>query len=366
MFGTTSSGGANEKGMVWEILPSGAYRDLHDFGGTVRDADGSRGPDGTVPTAGVTFDAGGNMLGTAFSGGANDRGIVWQIDPLGNYWDLHDFGGTVTNVNGAKGPDGGSPVSGLTLDQLGNVYGTARIGGPNRTKNLVGGGMVWEITANGVYRDLHDFGGVTINTDGKKGPDGVDPRAGVAVDPAGDLFGTTYNGGAHPGPLAVGDGIVWEITAGGAYKDIHDFGGKVMTSTGTEGTDGISPWACVTLDGNGTLFGTARNGGAFGTDGMIWEITSAGAYVDLHDFGNMVCCAGGGIVCDGTLPSSGVTIDTRGNIFGTASFGGPNPGADDLLPPIRPPTNSQVAFQYRPCRRPIKTRPSPIPRKVHP
>jgi uncharacterized repeat protein (TIGR03803 family) len=129
------------------------------------------------------------------------------------YTDLHDFGGTVVNHNGKSGPDGYSPL-GITFDTLGNMYGVATYGGPT------GDGLIWEITKAGVYKDLHDFGLPVINANGKIGPDGEYPVAGVAVDSAGNLYGTTVAGGPNKASTG-GDGIVWEITKAGVYKVLH-------------------------------------------------------------------------------------------------------------------------------------------------
>src|SRR5580704_1791207 len=90
---------------------------------------------------------------------------------FGPYTDLHDFGGTITNAAGFKGPDGSSPSAIVTFDGAGNMYGTAGSGGTYH------GGMVWEITAAGVYKDLHDFGGSVIYPDGSSAPDGSSPYA---------------------------------------------------------------------------------------------------------------------------------------------------------------------------------------------
>jgi uncharacterized repeat protein (TIGR03803 family) len=97
------------------------YRDRHDFGGTVINADGVSGPDGFQPLAGITFDLAGNKYGTTFEGGANGLGTVWEITASGTYKDLHDFGGIVINADGASGRDGLSPFAAVTFDSAGNI-----------------------------------------------------------------------------------------------------------------------------------------------------------------------------------------------------------------------------------------------------
>jgi len=310
MYGTTPEGGPYGggasgpepgDGIVWEITASGTYKDLHDFGATVTNASGTSGPDGVNPQAGVVFDHAGNIYGTASGGGAYGGGIVWEITAWGDYNDLHDFGGTATSASGASGLDGSSPQAGVTFDGAGNMYGTAVQGGPYNV------GMVWEITASGTYKDLHDFGGTVTNANGASEPDGAYPVAGVTLDVAGNMYGTADGGGAY------GGGIVWEITSG-TYKDLHDFGGTVTSANGATGTDGEHPFAGVTLDGSGNMYGTTLEGGPYTNlavgDGIVWEITASGTYRDLYDFGG----AGGP---EGFWPWAGVTLDSAGNIYGT-------------------------------------------------
>jgi hypothetical protein len=81
-----------------QTLPS--YNDLHDFGGTVTNSDGKTGPDGTGAYSGVTFDSAGDMIGTSCDGGANGAGAIWEIVASGTYKVLHDFGGTLLKADG--------------------------------------------------------------------------------------------------------------------------------------------------------------------------------------------------------------------------------------------------------------------------
>ena len=315
LYGTTGYGGPySDSGMIWEITKTGLYVDLHDFGGMTTNANEKIGPDGYLPIGGVTFDSTGNMYGTASAGGANSSadqgqggGMVWEITAAGRYKDVHDFGGEIANANGQNGPDGQYPQSGVSLDSAGSLYGTAQeVGAYN-------GGVVWEITAAGRYKDLHDFGdigdgfgplaGVTLDsaanmygTTGSGGAyaqngggivweithegqykelhdfgdvgDGISPNAGVTLDGAGNMYGTTYGGGAHASGYSPSGGLVWEITAGGRYADLLDFG---------VAKDGQGPLSGVTLDNAGNLYGTASSGGASGSvsidsGGMVWKL----------------------------------------------------------------------------------------------
>jgi hypothetical protein len=326
MYGTASGGGPNGGGMVWEITISGKYLDLHDFGGTVVSANGKSGSDGYNPNAGVTFDRGGNMYGTTTGGGASDgAGLVWEITKSGKYVDLHDFGGTVVNANGKSGPDGGSPHAKVTFDGAGNMYGTATGGGPHSGNGI--GGMVWEISKSGKYLDLHDFGGTVVNANGKSGPDGNYPEAEVTFDGAGNMYGTTSFGGPVDTDETEGGGV-WEFTKSGKYLDLHDFGGTLVNANGKMGPDGASPWAGVSFDSAGNLYGTTSDGGPNG-GGVVWEITKSEKYLDIRDFGGTALNANGKSGPDGDSPYAGVTFDSSGSMYGTTSLGGPNDEDDD-------------------------------------
>lgn len=228
LFGTTQSGGGHDvnilgnltgAGMVWEITASGPYLDLHDFGGIVTNATGAEGVDGFAPAGGVAIDANGDLFGTTLYGGPNlasnyyeamTAGMVWEITqyPFRHYLDLHDFGEQVSDGNNAY-VNGMMPWTGVTLDSLGNLYGTTRFGGPNVVtilKQKYSAGMVWEIPASGPFTDLHDFGGMS-------GYDGALPYSGVTIDGFGNLCGTTQFGGYNDVDRG-GDGIVWGIFSG--------------------------------------------------------------------------------------------------------------------------------------------------------
>ena len=303
-FGTSSEGGANggSNGIIWEVTKSGTYIDLHDFGGTVKNASGNTGPDGSQPYCSVAFDSNGNMFGTTLTGGANGKGIVWEITKAGKYLDIHDFGGKITDAQGNSATDGVNPEANVTIDSAGNIFGTAPLGGG------YGAGVVWEITTSGQYKDLHDFGQQYV--------DGSDVVGGVTLDNFGNIIGSTSYGGAN------GQGLLWKLSKTGVFQHLHDFGGTVKNADGKSGPDGTLPKTCVTIDANGNIFGTTPNGGPSDA-GILWEITASGTYLDLHDFGGTITVADGQTGLDGTHPVAAVTIGPDGNLYGSASVGGP-------------------------------------------
>lgn len=233
VYGTASLGGDYGKGVVYKLTPSGGTWTetvLYSFTG---------GADGQTPNGGVTFDNAGNLYGTAV-GGTYGCGTVYQLTPSESGWTegaLHEF-----NPNG---DDGCTPTAALIIDQLGNLYGTTQAGGASNA------GTVFEMTpSDGDWAEsvLYSFSGTP----------GGGPVSSLSVDIAGNLFGTTLEGGVY------GLGSVFRLTPSGGgwiYTDLHDF---------TNGGDGGYAYGNVILDNSGNLYGTAFEGG--NGAGVVWEI----------------------------------------------------------------------------------------------
>jgi uncharacterized repeat protein (TIGR03803 family) len=134
----------------------------------------SGGAYGAIPYAGLVRDAAGNLYGTTVFGGAYPytHGTVFKLDTTGKETVLHSFTG---------GADGANPYAGLIQDAAGNLYGTTASGGAS------GSGTVFKLDTTGKETVLHSFTG---------GADGANPHAGLILDAAGSLYGTTTNGGA--------------------------------------------------------------------------------------------------------------------------------------------------------------------------
>ena len=150
------------------------------------------GNDGRYPGTSLLFDSSGNLYGTTSAGGAGGGGTVFELSPSAGGWTfkvLYSFSG------------GGGPAAALTMDAVGNLYGTTYGDGAYRAGN------VFKLTpSNGswTYTSLYDFTG---------GSDGGLPESGVVFDAAGNLYGTTTGGGNAGGPCGrQGCGVVWEIT----------------------------------------------------------------------------------------------------------------------------------------------------------
>jgi uncharacterized repeat protein (TIGR03803 family) len=182
LYGTTNTGGFFSLGSVFKLTPiSGGWSVTSIFSFT-------GGDNGCQPTGGVVFDRLGNLYGTATLCGADDVGTVFKLTPTVGQWTmtvLHTFTGAV---------DGGEPFAGLTLDSLGNIYGTTYLGG------LFGGGTVFKLMPGKSGKWIEAEYGFT------GGIDGANPYAAPTLRKTA-LFGTTIYGGA------AGMGTVYEVTS---------------------------------------------------------------------------------------------------------------------------------------------------------
>lgn len=108
----TAAGGANNDGVVFELVKSNAWQEtiLHTFSGT----------DGASP-AGITLDPSGNVWGAASSGGNNNNGLIFELTNQNGSWNE-------SVVYSFQGPDGSGPEA-VTLNPSGVVFGTTRFGG---------------------------------------------------------------------------------------------------------------------------------------------------------------------------------------------------------------------------------------------
>jgi len=287
--------------------------------------------DGFDPN-GVILGKKGILYGTTYQGGTYGQGTVFKVAPSGVETVLYSFGG--------QPGDGTSPTAGVTLDKAGNLYGTTWSGGS------CDGGTVFKLTPGGVETVLYSFGCVY--------GDGYNPYAGVILDKAGNLYGTTnssygtvfkvtpagsetvlYNFADHPGvgywpdggvvldsagnlygttsvDSIYGCGTVFRLAPAGTLTVLHTFDGDLGDG------DGCNPMAGVLRGKNGVFYGTTLYGGAYGIGkppgGTVYKVTRKGAETLLYSFG--------GQSGDGTLLESGLVLDKTGNLYGTTWRGG--------------------------------------------
>lgn len=250
-----------------------SFQVVHDFSGQA---------DGANPLNGLMVSSTGVMYGTANSGGAYFNGAVFSFSN-GKFTRIHSFEG---------GKDGAQPQSFLIEDKSGNLYGTTSAGG------AYGDGTVYRISGT-TETVLYSFGSHLH--------DGSAPEAGLALDSAGNLYGTTTKGGTP------GRGTVFMLvrSTNGTFteKILHNFGAD---------PDGSAPVAGVTLDSYGNLYGTTSEGGAYGY-GTVFELKKASSWAEtiLHSFENLG---------DGATPYAGLIAGPSGTFFGAATDGGQQGG----------------------------------------
>ena len=320
-------------GAAW----AGRYKVLYTFGRLA-----------SIPSSGLVVDGAGNAYGTTAEGGYNNAGAVYQLSPTKGYHIIYAFSGH---------PDGKHPQGNLAIDSSGNLYGTTIDGGAfTKCDHGLGCGTLFRLTPppNGQGRwtetILYNFSG---------GDDGAGPQAGVILDEAGNLYGTTAFGAQTNQACQTGCGTVFDLTPSESrwtLSVLHTFsgdyfsdggvprGGVVLdvagnlygtTSLGTvfqmspvlggqwsfetihrfSNTDGGAPFAGLTLDESGNLYGTTSGGGKF-SFGNVFELSpgdNGWADTVIHDF------AGGS---DGANPQASLVFDPAGNLYGTTSQGG--------------------------------------------
>lgn len=279
LFGTTTSGGPSNSGIVFTLKTDGTgFALLHGFSG------GAAG--GGVPYAGVVLDESGNLFGTTSQGGAANAGTVFTLRTDGTgFAVVHSF------TNGAA--DGGTPYASLVRDSAGRLYGTASGGG---AWNL---GTVFAVNADGTgFTLLHAFLGSAL--------DGSVPFSELVVDDSGNLYGTTQSGGTS------NLGTVFRMkTDGTGFTILHAFAGGA--------NDGNAPRCQLVLDGSGNLYGTTTKGGASNLGTVFTLKTDGTAFALLHSFA--------GTPTDGSEPEAGLVLGDYGYLYGTTYYGGGLAGA---------------------------------------
>jgi uncharacterized repeat protein (TIGR03803 family) len=279
LYGTTIGGGANDDGTIFKITPGGTLTTLYSFCSQTNCADGAN------PWAGLVQAANGDLYGTTQSGGANVYyGTVFKITPGGTLTTLYSFC-SQTNCT-----DGATPFAGLVQAANGDLYGTTFYGGS--------GGTVFKITPAGTLTTLYNFCSQTNCTDGDQ------PFAGLVQAANGDLYGTTYGGGANGGI-----GTVFKITPGGTLTTLYSFCSQ------TNCADGGGPEAGLVQAANGDLYGTTCCYGAYG-GGTVFKITPGGTLTTLYSFCSQTNCT------DGATPYAGLVQDTNGDFYGTTTHKG--------------------------------------------
>ena len=315
LFGASIYGGANNDGIVFELEHIGKHRFkfklLHSFSGY----------DGIDARGTLVIDAQGNLYGTTLEGGSNNAGVVYRLSPNagkgGRRWSekvLHNF------CSAADCKDGANPPSGLTYvgAAFGSVYdGVSPLYGTTEAGGKAGKGVVFEIrpkVTGKVETVIHNMCRFADCADGGF------PEGSVVADQAGNLFGTTATGGE-------GHGTIFELVLspeGGKRRwtetILYNFCGRTCH-------DGAFPAGDLALDAEGNLFGVTPEGGdscpggILNGCGTVFRLSRGGnGWIEtiLHTFCLEDDCK------DGIGAFQGVAIDSAGDIFGTTEAGGGN------------------------------------------
>jgi uncharacterized repeat protein (TIGR03803 family) len=297
LYGTTGPNGYNY-GTVYRLTPgtNGEWTETVIYSFNSQNY-------GDGPYGRLIFDAAGNLYGTTQSGGSGGGGIAFELKPAtkGQWTEkiLHNF----------DGKDGKNPLAGLTFDSAGNLYGTTVYGGDYSSSSCktTGCGVVFQLkpSATGEWTEevLHAF----------NFENGAFPFSDLTFDSAGNLYASTWQGGAH------GYGIVFELEPGTNDK----WSEKILHNFNPNEKDGVLPMTGVIFDGAGNLYGANSEGGAYNSAcgergcGTIFELTPVAkgswAKKTLLNFDGH----------DGASPEFiDLCIDAAGNLFGATPAGG--------------------------------------------
>jgi uncharacterized repeat protein (TIGR03803 family) len=339
-FGTTSTGGAYDKGTVFSYTIEGTYTTLVSFSGV----DGSA--KGDAPDAGLVLGADGNLYGVTTAGGANDCGTIFRMNTAGSLTTLIEFTGmtgaakgsapneltlasdgdfygttqaggatdhgtvfrlnlpflifpaSVTTLTELKGPTGaagtprGSMPVGALVSNGSQLYGVTAFGG---TPDL---GMVFRVSTGGTWTAMAQFTGTA------GGVRGANPAAGLVLHSDGSLYGTTEFGGSEDA------GTVFRIATTGAFAftPLHSF----------DDTNGACPAGALVMGADQALYGTTSAGGAEGA-GTIFRIDTMAP----HTLTVLESFTGQSGAMPGAVPRAGLILGPGGDWFGTTSAGGP-------------------------------------------
>lgn len=281
-FGSYTEGGPTHGGVAFELTRapgnSWTFAPLYTFDQT---------KETVPPSSPLTIDAAGNLYGITYFGGRYSNGSVFELSKTGKAWKetiLHSFGGP---------GDGSLPYGPLVIDSEGNLYGTTSAGGS------AGWGIAFELSrqTSGAWKENLLYTFVSARS----------PQAGLILDSAHNLYGTTLAGGAY------GYGVVFRLTPvkqngsrGWKYVELYNF---------TNGADGGGPASPLTFDAAGNLYGTDGADPdscqgyyscwqvyklSVGSNGL-WQIAALYPIPNQNDPGNV-----------------SLVMDSSGDIFGTA------------------------------------------------
>lgn len=270
LYGTTSTGGADNNGTAFEIDRNGILTTIAVF---CSQSNQGICTSASAPAAGVTQALNGNLYGTTELGGIHNFGAVYEISEAG----LDTLYSFCTQQSGGFCADGLSPESTLVQGIDGYLYGTTSGGG------LYEAGTVFKISPQGAFSVVYNF---------------ASPGASSLIQGMDGYFYGTNETTAE-------QGSVFRVTPTGELATLYTF----CSLPNCE--DGSIPKAPLIQASDGNLYGTTSAGGAYGL-GTVFRVTLAGQLTTLHSFSSD----------DGSKPTCGLLQGTDGRLYGAAYMGG--------------------------------------------
>jgi len=277
LYGTTSAGGTNKLGTVFQLTLDGTFTSLFSFNGT----------NGSDPAAALTPAGNGIFYGTTFAGGVSNWGTIFLITTNGAFTNLFSFTGTNNPYQGA------APAAALALDGAGNLFGTAAYGGTTNAVSVGGNvqgygyGTVFELVSNDAVTVPIVFAGTN----------GAHPSGGLVLAKDGNFYGTTTWGGQGATANFPGFGTIFRMSPDGTFTNIYKFSG---------GSDGSFIYAGLAQGQDGDLYGAAFANSSPGY-GTLFKISTNGDFALLHTFSSS----------DSGSPYGGLVEGSDGNFYGT-------------------------------------------------
>lgn len=315
LYGTAQAGGEFGSGVFYKLTPNENGRNwiltvLYNFCSRNSACTDGSFPQGPLTYSGAAqglpYDGTSPLYGTATSYGVHNHGVVFSLTPKIGKWRetvLYAF-----CPGGGSCADGTSPY-GVTLTPDGDLIGVAGSSGPPYAGLVfrlspVEGRRLWSETV------LHTFCSLANCADGNA------PSGAPFVDSAGNIFGLTSEGGTNQ-CNGFGCGVLYELTPDGAETVLHAFCPRQKCA------DGRFPVGTLVADAAGTLYGASPAGGKYhdannGFGGGTVFKFSGSSFSTLVSFCAEANCA------DGENPFPGVVLDPSGDLFGTATGGGPD------------------------------------------
>jgi len=290
LYGTTSHGGANNTGTVYQVSTAGTFTTLYSFTG---------GPSGAIPQAGLVQGSDGNFYGTTSIGGSNTYGTVFSISSNGALTTIYQFNKI----------DGRYPAAAMIQGPVGYFYGTTPLGGTRSE------GTAFKVNSAGTFTTLFNFGGA----------DGTRPSSSLMQANDGLFYGTTFLGGYRYGTL-------FQLDSNGVFNTMSRFLGDI---------EGGVPYAGLIQGTDQYFYGTTGFGGP-GLNGTLFRFTAfpGGTYTGLATQTNDLAAASSGflslnlrftgyftanLTMGNKSSSFNGTLDASGNATNTVPPHGVNP-----------------------------------------